>query len=93
MDRLQLKHCLEAAGVAEDRYLLVGVDAPRPVRAGAWIVRPNQRSWEVLVWQPVHLQPSLTFLSEDEACEYVLSVLAVPRPSGKKKGDVAELVP
>lgn len=75
MDRLQLKQYLDAAGVPEDRYLLVGLDPPRTVREGACIVRPNQRSWEVLVWEPVRLQPSLTFLNEDEACEYVLDVL------------------
>ena len=82
MDRLQLRQCLQAAGVADDRYLLVGLDAPRAVREGACIVRPNQRSWEVLVWEPVRLQPSLTFLNESEACEYVLNVLtATAHPS------------
>ena len=75
MDRLQLKQCLQAAGVPEDRYLLVGIDAPRAVREGAWIVRPNQRCWEVLVWEPVRSHPSVSFLSEDEACEYVLDEL------------------
>lgn len=75
MDRLQLKRCLEAAGVPEDRYLLVGLDPPRTVREGACIVRPNQQSWEVLVWEPVRLRPSLSFLNEDQACEYVLDVL------------------
>ncbi len=80
MDRLQLKHYLEDAGVAEDRYLLVGVNAPRPVGPGACIVRPNQRSWEVLVWGPVRLQLSLTFLAESEACEYVLDVLTADLP-------------
>jgi hypothetical protein len=81
MDRLQLKRCLQAAGVPDDRYLLVGLDAPRAVREGACIVRPNQRSWEVLVWEPARLQPSLTFVNEDEACEYVLDVLtAAVRP-------------
>ncbi len=34
MDRLRLKQYLEAAGVPEDRYLLVGVDPPRAVREG-----------------------------------------------------------
>ncbi|HXW82314.1 MAG TPA: hypothetical protein VEJ84_22645 [Acidimicrobiales bacterium] len=82
MDRLQLKQCLQAAGVAEDRYLLVGLDPPRAVREGARIVRPNQRSWEVLVWEPVRLQPSLTFLNEQEACEYVLDVLTGGGPRG-----------
>ena len=52
MDLQQLKHCLLAAGVPEDGYLLVGLDAPRPVREGACIIRPNQRTWEVLVWRP-----------------------------------------
>jgi hypothetical protein len=75
MDRVQLREYLQAAGVAEDRYLLVGLDAPRTVREGAYVVRPNQRSWEVLVWEPVRLEPSLTFLNEDEACEYVLGAL------------------
>jgi hypothetical protein len=75
MDLQQLKRCLLAAGVAEDGYLLVGLDAPRAVREGAWIIRPNQRSWEVFVWRPVRVEPSLTFLSEDEACEYALDVL------------------
>jgi len=75
MDRLQLKHCLEAACVPEDRYLLVGVDPPRTVREGACIVRPNQRNWEVLTWEPVRLRPCLTFLTEEQACEYVLDVL------------------
>jgi hypothetical protein len=75
MDLQQLKHCLLAAGVPEDGYLLVGLDAPRPVREGACIVRPNQRTWEVLVWRPVRVEPSLTFLSEDEACEHALDVL------------------
>jgi hypothetical protein len=92
MDRLQLKQCLQAAGVPDDRYLLVGLDPPRAVREGACIVRPNQRSWEVLMWEPVRLEPSLTFLNEGEACDYVLDVLtapaeppsplAVPAPSG-----------
>jgi hypothetical protein len=84
MDRLQLKQCLQAAGVPDDRYLLVGLDPPRAVREGACIVRPNQRSWEVLVWEPVRLQPSLTFLTEGEACEYVLDILTatVHPPTG-----------
>jgi hypothetical protein len=75
MDRKQLKQCLQAAAVPEDRYLLVGLDAPRTVGEGACILRPNQRSWEVLVWESMRMHPSLTFLSEDEACEYVLTVL------------------
>lgn len=79
MDRVQLRQRLRAAGVAEDRYLLVGLDPPRSVSAGACIVRPNERSWEVLVWEPRRAQPSLTFLTEAEACEYVLTVLTVGR--------------
>jgi hypothetical protein len=75
MDLQQLKHCLLAAGVPEDGYLLIGLDPPRAVREGACIIRPNQRSWEVLVWRPVRLEPSVTFLSEDEACEYALDLL------------------
>jgi hypothetical protein len=75
MDRLRLKQYLEAAGVPEDRYLLVGLDPPRAVREGACIVRPNQRSWEVLVWEPAGTAPSLTFLNEDQACGYALDVL------------------
>jgi hypothetical protein len=75
MDRLRLKQYLEAAGVAEDRYLLVGLDPPRPVREGACIVRPNQHSWEVLVWEPARLAASLTFVNEDQACGYALDVL------------------
>jgi hypothetical protein len=75
MDLQQLKHCLQAAGVPEDGYLLIGLDPPRAVREGACIIRPNQRSWEVFVWRPCRVEPSLTFLSEDEACEYVLDVL------------------
>ncbi|MGP8206618.1 MAG: hypothetical protein ACLQVK_11320 [Acidimicrobiales bacterium] len=84
MDLQQLKQCLLAAGVAEGEYLLIGLDPPRAVREGACIVRPNQRSWEVLVWRPVRLEPSLTFLSEDEACEYALDVLtsAITRSEG-----------
>jgi hypothetical protein len=76
MDRLRLKQYLEAAGVPEDKYLLVGLDPPRAVREGACIVRPNQRSWEVLVWEPAGMAPSLTFLNEDQACGYALDVLA-----------------
>lgn len=76
MDRLRLKQYLEAAGVPEDRYLLVGLDPPRAVCEGACIVRPNQRSWEVLVWEPAGLAArSLTFLNEDQACGYALDVL------------------
>lgn len=75
MDLQQLKHYLLAAGVPDDRYLLVGLDVPRAVREGACIVRPNQRGWEVLVWRPVRVEPSLTFLSEDEACERALDML------------------
>jgi hypothetical protein len=78
MDLQQLKQCLLAAGVAEDEYLLIGLDAPRAVREGACIVRPNQHSWEVFGWRPVRLEPSLTFLSEDEACEYALDLLTSP---------------
>ena len=84
MHRLQLKHYLEAAGVPEDRYLLVGVDPPRPVSEGACILRPNQRSWEVLVWRPVPLRPSLTFLTEQEACEYVLDALTAQPVAGAR---------
>jgi hypothetical protein len=75
MDLQQLKHCLQAAGVPEDGYLLIGLEAPRAVREGACIIRPNQRSWEVFLWRPVRLEPSLTFLSEEEACEHVLDLL------------------
>ncbi len=75
MDLQQLKHCLQAAGVPEEVYLLIGLDPPRAVREGACIIRPNQRSWEVFVWRPVRVEPSLSFLTEDEACEYVLEVL------------------
>jgi hypothetical protein len=82
MDLHQLKHCLQAAGVPENEYLLVGLDPPRTVTEGACIVRPNQHSWEVLVWQPVHREPSVTFLSEEDACEYMLNVLAGPRRPG-----------
>ncbi len=75
MDLQQLKHCLVAAGVPEDGYLLVGLDAPRALREGACIVRPNQRSWEVFIWRPVRVEPSFTFLNEDEACEHALDML------------------
>lgn len=75
MDRRQLKQYLQAAAVPEDRYLLVGLDAPRTVGEGACILRPNQRTWEVLVWETRRLHPSLTFLRESEACEYVRTVL------------------
>jgi hypothetical protein len=75
MDRLRLKECLEAAGVPEDRYLLVGLDPPRALREGACIVRPNQRAWEVLIWEPARLAALLTFLNEDQACYYALDVL------------------
>jgi hypothetical protein len=78
MDRLRLKQYLEAAGVPEDRYLLVGVDPPRAVREGACIVRPNQRNWEVLVWEPARLAASLSFVNEDQACGYALDVLTPP---------------
>ena len=30
MDLQQLKHCLQAAGVPEDGYLLIGLDPPGP---------------------------------------------------------------
>jgi hypothetical protein len=76
MDRLRLKQYLEAAGVPEDKYLLVGLDPPRAVCEGACIVRPNQRSWEVLVWEPAGMAASsLTFINEDQACGYALDVL------------------
>jgi hypothetical protein len=75
MDRLQLKQCLQAAGIPEDRYLLVGLEQPRSVREGACVVRPNERNWEVLIWEPTHIRPSLTFLNEDEACDRVLDIL------------------
>jgi hypothetical protein len=87
MDRLRLKQYLEAAGVAEDRYLLVGLDPPRPVREGACIVRPNQHNWEVLVWEPVRLAASLTFVNEDQACSYALDLLA---PAGARQPTVAD---
>jgi hypothetical protein len=78
MDRLQLKECLEAASVPQDRYLLVGLDPPRAVREGACIVRPNQRSWEVLIWEPVRLAAALSFLNEEQACNYALDFLTAP---------------
>ncbi len=80
MNRLHLKQCLDAAGIPEDRYLLVGLDPPRALREGACVVRPNQRDWEVLVWEPVRPRVSLTFLNEDQACDYVLDVLAPAGP-------------
>jgi hypothetical protein len=82
MDRLRLKQYLEAAGVPEDKYLLVGLDPPRAVREGACIVRPNQRTWEVLVWEPAGIVPSRTFLNEDQACGYALDVLT-PAAKGR----------
>ena len=82
MDRLRLKQCLDAAGVPEDRYLLVGLDPPRAVCGGACIVRPNQRNWEVLVWEPARLVATLSFVNEDQACDYALDVLTVP--SGRR---------
>jgi hypothetical protein len=89
MDRLELKQHLRAAGVPEDCYLLVGLDPPRSVREGACIVRPNQHSWEVLVWSPVDPHPVLTFANEDEACEHLLnSLIAVPAVAGR--GPLAE---
>ncbi len=88
MDRLHLKQCLSVAGVPEDRYLLVGLDAPRALREGACVVRPNQRSWEVLVWEPERLQASLTFLNEDQACDYVLDVLTLTA-QGSARGAAA----
>ncbi len=75
MDRLRLKQYLDAAGVPEDRYLLVGLDPPRALREGACIVRPNQHNWEVLVWEPARLVASLSFVNEDQACGYALDVL------------------
>jgi hypothetical protein len=75
MDRLQLKECLEAASVPEDRYLLVGLDRPRAVREGACIVRPNQRNWEVLIWEPARPAATLSFLNEEQACDYALDLL------------------
>jgi len=65
----------------------VGVDPPRPVSEGACILRPNQRSWEVLVWRPVPLRPSLTFLTEQEACEYVLDALTAQPLVGGAEAD------
>jgi hypothetical protein len=75
VDRLQLKQFLQAAGVPEDSYLLVGLDPPKAVREGACIVRPNQRSWEVLMWQPASRPWSRIFLNQDLACGYALDVL------------------
>jgi hypothetical protein len=83
VDRLQLKQYLQAAGVTEDSYLLVGLDPPKAVREGACIVRPNQRSWEVLMWEPASRPWSRLFLNEDLACGYALGVLtstAAQRP-------------
>ncbi len=81
MDRLRLKQYLEAAGVPEDSYLLVGLDPPKAVREGACIVRPNQRSWEVLMWEPASRPRSFIFLNEDLACGYALDVLTPSRRS------------
>lgn len=95
MDRLRLKQYLEAAGVPEDSYLLVGLDPPKAVREGACIVRPNQRSWEVLTWEPASRPRSLTFLNEDLACGYALDVLipaAARRPLAVVEGP-AEVTP
>lgn len=91
MDLQQLKHCLQAAGIPESGYLLVGLDPPRAVQEGACIIRPNQRNWEVFVWRPVRVEPSLTFLSEEEACEYVLGVLtsAITKPAGTEPAGTA----
>ncbi len=91
MDRVQLKQRLGAAGVPEDSYLLVGLEAPRSVSAGACIVRPNERSWEVLVWEPRREQRSLSFSTEDEACEYVLAALTVT-PAGPATAPAAGAV-
>ena len=95
MDRLRLKQYLEAAGVPEDRYLLVGVDPPHAVREGACIVRPNQRSWEVLVWEPARLAALLSFVNEDQACGYALDVLtpAASRRSLVKLDEAAAVTP
>ena len=61
-----------------------GLDPPRSVREGACIVRPNQHSWEVLVWSPVDPHLVLTFSNEDEACEYLVNTLiAVPTAAGR----------
>jgi hypothetical protein len=89
MHRLQLKHYLEAAGVPEDRYLLVGVDPPRPVREGAFVVRPNERKWEVLVWRPTAARPAISFLTEAQACEYVLDMLTVGAGVPDLRADLA----
>jgi hypothetical protein len=88
MNRLHLKQCLDAAGIPEDHYLLVGLDPPRALREGACVLRPNQRDWEVLVWQPIRSRVSLTFLNEDQACDYLLDVLA--RPAPRRGSHVAE---
>ncbi len=95
MDRLQLKQCLQAAGVPEDSYLLVGLDPPKTVREGACIVRPNQRSWEVLMWEPASRPWSRIFPNEDLACGYALDVLtpaAARRPLAVVEGP-AEVTP
>jgi hypothetical protein len=95
MDRLRLKECLDAARVPEDRYLLVGLDPPRAVREGACIVRPNQRNWEVLIWEPARLAALLTFLNEDQACDYALDVLttaASPPVEAVEPADADEAV-
>ncbi|HTV12610.1 MAG TPA: hypothetical protein VME20_12205 [Acidimicrobiales bacterium] len=91
MRRLQLKHYLDAAGVGEDKYLLVGVDPPRTVCEGAWILRPNQRDWEVLAWRPVRLAPSLMFLTEEQACQYVLDMLIAKSPDDLTAAAVEEV--
>lgn len=84
MDRLQLREHLQAAGVPEDLYMLVGLDAPRSVREGACVLRPNEHSWEVVVWGPARPGPTLVFMTEAEACYYVLHLLTAspaPRPA------------
>jgi hypothetical protein len=91
MDRLRLRECLEAAGVPEDRYLLVGLDPPRAVREGACIVRPNQRRWEVLVWEPARMVAALSFLNEDQACDYALDVLTAA--AGRRPLEALDAVP
>jgi hypothetical protein len=88
MDRLRLKQYLEAARVPADMYLLVGVDPPRAVSEGACIVRPNQYSWEVLVWEPARLTAPLTFVNEDQACSYALDRLTPA--AGRHRLAVAE---
>ena len=80
MDLQQLKQCLLAAGVPEGEYLLMGLDPPRAVREGACIVRPNQRSWEVLRLAARPPGASLTFLNEEEACEYLSTCSLRPTP-------------